>query len=202
MKTQMEVKTDGRSLYDGRDRAEWTAQGAGRRKRRSVPAGAGRWVLCALLIGILAISGFSGADNREERRVSASPVVSRTVFSDSEAESTTYEDAVKRLEAQREKEIVILDSVLADDSADQGIKKQALEQKVEIVNRLETQAGIEAALAHMGFHRAAAICADERVMLILPPDAADESEMLQVIDAVCSVSGCQAKDVKIILAKK
>ena len=55
----------------------------------------------------------------------------------------------------------------------------------------------------MGVEQAAVICTAERAVLLVPAQYAAEQEMtVRIIDAAAAISGCAAKDVKIILVKK
>jgi len=201
MKMQMEIKTDGRSLFDDERIDAWSQADRKKNKQTAGLIGLKRWGMCALLIGVLAASGFAGAGTLDARQTAAAPVISRS-GGKATGESLTYDEIRMEHEKQRERELAILNEVISDASADNETKEQANEQKTEIVKRLENEAAIQAALAHMGYGQAAVVCAQERVVLIMPSGMDIKADTVRMIDAVCSVSGCEAKDVKIILAKK
>ena len=202
MKAQMQIKREGEALFSQKDANKWRTGTAKTKDRQPVLADAGRWLMCVLLIGILAVSGMSGANVKEEQQTSAAPVINRVMHHELPEESATFEETITRLDRQRKEELAILEAVAGDALTDEATKKQALEQRIQIAARLEAQSSIEEALAHMGYVQSAAICTGERVVVIMPSDTVAQSEMVHIIDAICSVSGCDAKDVKIILAKK
>lgn len=198
MKAQMEIKTDDRSLFTREANRAWNTRKKGKQNtgKRSAK---GRWALCALLITILAVSGFVGASPDDEPKMTAAPVVGKAL---EQVQAMTFDEVQARYDAQRGNELEILDGVLADESADKDTKKKAQEQKIQIAARMDTETKIEETLAHMGFSRCAAVCADERVILIIPQNlASDQAETTRIIDAAASIGGCEAKDVKIILVK-
>ena len=198
MKMQMEIRTNSRSLFAAQEQRTGTEK---RKKKAEVHQRTKQWMLCGVLIGILTISGYIGTARQETGQAPAAPVIARSVQPEAD-DSVSFEQVKSKHEAQRERELAVLEEVLKDSAADAETKAQANEQKVQIIRRSETEAAIEAALAHMGHEQTAAVAADERVIVIMPSAEVQESETIQIIDAVCAVSGCDAKDVKIILAKK
>lgn len=198
MKAQMEIKTEDRSLFTREANRVWNARRKAKTSMEKRSDG-GRWALCALLIMILAVSGMMGALPEKETKMTAAPVVGMKT---DQVQEMTFDEVNARYDAQREKELETLDGVIADEATDRETKKKAQEQKVQITARMDTEAKIEKTLAHMGVFQCAAICADERIILIVPQNlAGDQSETTRIIDAAASTGGCEAKDVKIILVK-
>ena len=193
MKTQMHVKPDALERMNDHVRKK----NIDRRKNR--PAVYSRIAGCAALIAILAASGYVGAYRQNVQKTTAAPVVSRQTAYE-EYEEMSFEEIENRLEQERAQELALLDGVIDDVGAQDSTKENARQQKIQIVERMETQAQIRAALTSMGIAEAMAICTQERVMLIIPAQYAQRQT--QMIDAACSISGCEAKDVKIILVKK
>lgn len=202
MRTQMHIKTDERSFLANRPE---NSEGD-RNKMIHGPKVCFKWqqwTLCAVLITILAVSGFAGAVQQSEHKLAAAPVSG--VNLDGEPDdwhNITVEEAAARYDMQREREIEILEGIIRDDASEQEMKRRAQEQKLEVVARMEKQTQIEETLMHMGVSRCFAVCADERVVLILPSsDAGSQSKTTRIIDAAATVGECEAKDVKIILVK-
>ncbi len=198
MKTSMQIKTDGKSLFN-----EGKEQNGNRKiKHQNRPMVSMRALTCAALIAILAACGYAGTNTRGESRMAAAPVVSREIVRTDDS-SMTFEAAQAKYAAERAQEIAILDGVLADTQTDAKTRQIAQQQKLQLAQRMETEAGVEAALLHMGCQQAAAICADGRLVLLLAQEYADEQEeVTRIVDAASAVSGYEAKDVKLILVKK
>ena len=194
MKTQMYVKTGKETLFQKREIRE--------KKRRLPSEGGYNFLVCAALIAVLAASGYAGTAGQEEVRMTAAPVIIRSSAED-EYERMSFEAAERRLREERAQEIAILNEVIAGTNEDEETRKNAQNQKIAIAKRMETEAQVRAALGSMGIDRAAAICAGERMVLIVSAQYAEDQEAtMRMIDAASALSGCEAKDVKIILVKK
>lgn len=163
-------------------------------------AGRMRLAGCALLLVLLAVCGYAGASRTPVQAVSV-PIVQSTLESEAAAPAS-HEEIRARLNAQREQEMQLLESVLADAKTDEATAKSALAQKEALAWRMENEASAEALLEGMGFAGALSVCGAQVMTVILPQGQAQtDAERLRVIDAVCAQTGIKAEDIKIILAK-
>lgn len=194
MKTQMHVKT-GKEVMDEKD-------GISKKKAKTSTDGRYNFLICAALIAVLAASGYAGAGSQEEVRMTAAPVISRSSVED-EYEGMTFDEVESKLREERKREIAVLDGVITGTDTDEETRENAQNQKLALAKRMETEAQVRAALEHMGLECAAALCTEERTVLIVPAQYAEDQETtVRIIDAAAAISGCTAKDVKIILVKK
>lgn len=158
-----------------------------------------RFAGCAGLLALLVISSYAG---RTQVEVPVVPMQVETV-SGEVLELQTMAQTDERLEQKRKETIALLQSVLEDPSAGEEEKKKALEEKTKIAARMETEASLEALLAHMGFEQTAVIAGEETLSIIAPWQAAEnEHNRVRMIDAAVSQSAFSADAVKIILSKK
>lgn len=158
-----------------------------------------RAVGSAVLLGMLAVCGYVGSRPSQVQAVSV-PVVQATIHG--ERSGASMNEVKARLHGEREREIAMLEDVIEDTAASQGMRRSALEQKMRMVQCMDMEARTEASLAYMGFADSAVICAVETVTVFLPLSAAcDEASRVQIIDAAATQTGAAAADIKIILAK-
>lgn len=169
--------------------------------------GQGRWTVCirtvsaALLLALLGLCGYVGARGRTAQ--TASVPVARGTIDMQGVYASSMEQTRKRLEGERTQELTLLQEVLADPAADESLKKQALLQKTQIVQRMEWEAQTTAALSYMGYEGVAVVCGAQAVTVIAPYElAGGEQDRVRMIDAAASQTGLSPESVKIILAKK
>ena len=113
------------------------------------------------------------------------------------------ESARVRLARERDKEIEMLRGVAESEASDDVLRRDALAQIAEVAGRMELETQVEACLAEMGYAQALPVCSAQGITIICPGGSVGkEEDRLHMIDAVCSVSGYEAGDIKIILAKK
>ncbi|MBP3655315.1 MAG: hypothetical protein J6K32_01310 [Clostridia bacterium] len=105
----------------------------------------------------------------------------------------------QRLDAEREKEIGLLEAVLAGDGAE--AKENAAAQKEELLRRMETEAQARFILDGLG--AASAVCCGAGMITVFLEEIAgtDTEQMVRLHEAVCSQTGMAADNVKIILVK-
>jgi len=158
-----------------------------------------RYVGCAVLLGVLAISSYAGGKPPHTPIV---PVMIESV-SDQVLTASTMEKTRENLALKRQEALLLLQSVIDDPQADDASKKQAFEEKNRIAARMETEASLEALLAHMGFGETAAIMGEDTLSIVAPWQTAEnEHSRVQIMDAAVGQSGFSAEAIKIILAKK
>lgn len=157
-----------------------------------------RAIGCALLLTLLAVCGFVGA-KREPQTLSVA--LTRSTLATNTARSTPQEIA-ERLQTQREQEIALLDSVIANDRATSAARESALAQKTDIAARMEAEAQILAALSYMGYQGVSVVCGTQMATLFVPEEiAARESERTRILDMAATQLGVSAQEIKIIALK-
>lgn len=161
----------------------------------------GRAICGALLLALLAACGFIGANQQPTKTVSVA--TTRTILTTEEIEASSVVDASAQLAADREREIALLDEVLANEQTDAATRENALSQKTQIAERMENEAQTLACLRYMGFEEVAVVCGAQMMTVIVPYESVvAETDRTRLIDAVCSQTGFAADSVKIILSKK
>lgn len=155
---------------------------------------------CTALVLLLAVCGYWGAGRQKTTGVSV-PVAVETV-SESVLSAASMEETQRRLRDERESALALLQSVLEEPAADERIKSDALAKKTEMAARMEKEAALCAALAHMGFDGAAVVLGENAATVIVPWQAAEsEQNRVKIIDAAVSHTGLAPENVKIILSK-
>ena len=160
-----------------------------------------RSILGIVLLSLLAICGVMGLGGEAVQTVGLP--VSRTDYEMSALQTDSMESARVRLAREREREIEMLRGVAESEASDDVLRRDALAQIAEVAGRMELETQIEACLAEMGYALALPVCSAQGITIICPGGSVDrEEDRLRMIDAVCSVSGYEAGDIKIILTKK
>lgn len=198
MKTEMRIKTGGWS--ETVQEMRQTGKSGLRKEKGRLSVGI-RGGACVLLLALLAVCGYSGANSMPAKTTSA-PIETRTIL-EGDPSSMTYEDIRAQHESDRQQELDLLSSVIADINADQETKNSALAQKTQITQRMETEAQVRAALLHMGYKDVAAVCGAQQLTVIVPAgQISSDEDSVRIVDASTAVSGFDASSVKIILVKK
>ena len=165
-------------------------------RRKELPEKVWRFVGCCALMALLSVSALA---RDPEEKYPAAPVIASN-GSAGAAAGTVY-DLYSRLEAQRIKELSLLDEVIAE-SADESMRSAALEQKRGIAERMELETMACAVLAAMGEEEACVSCGAGIMTVFLPySSGADKRQIVAVMDAVSEQTGLSAESVKIILVK-
>jgi len=158
-----------------------------------------RYVCCAVLLGVLAVSSYAGGKTSHTPAV---PVMIE-IMPDQVLAASTMEKTSERLETRRQESLLLLQSVIDDPQTDETSRKRALEEKTGIAARMEKEASLEALLDYMGFGQTAVIMGEDTLSIVAPWQAAEnERSRVQMIDAAAGQSGLSAEAIKIILAKK
>lgn len=159
-----------------------------------------RSVLGMLLLSLLAVCGYMGSEKESVQTVSVS--VSRTQYEMSELGEDTIESARDHLNQERENEMELLKSVADNEEADAEHRQDALEQIAQVAARMEIEAQVKACLMEMGIEKALPVLGAQGLTIFCTKDSlGEELDRLRIIDAVCGVSGYEARDIKIILTK-
>ena len=198
MKTEMKIKTAKHLQKD---------EETHKTERGNVPDNANRLSVffrggaCMVLLLLLAVGGYTGA-SAPQAHMTAAPVETRTILTAGDVQMT-YEEIRAEHERERQQEIELLNSVIESDAASEETRQSALAQKTQIASRMEMEAQVRAALLHMGYAPAAAVCGAQQMTVILPQESVKTDEdSVRVIDAAAAAAGIEAGSVKIILVKK
>ena len=152
------------------------------------------------LLALLAICGYAGGKEIEAQTVSVS--VSRVPYTLIETGVHSVESAAERLKIERQRELEMLEGVAENAGADDSLRRDALKQISELAGRMEVEALATACLHEMGIRDALSVMNAQSITIVLQENAMKNEEMrIRAIDAVSSVSGYGAADIKIILAK-
>lgn len=198
MKTEMRIKTGGGAQAEQGPQRDYARKPRIKKDKLSVGI---RSCACILLLALLAVCGYSGA-NPPSAKTTSAPVETRTIL-EGEPSDMAYDDIRAQHDNDRQRELDLLASVIADPNADQETKNSALAQKAQIAQRMETEAQVRAALLHMGYEDVAALCGAQQLTLIVPAgQIRSEEDSVRIVDAAMAVSGFDASAVKIILVKK
>lgn len=160
-----------------------------------------RAVCGVFLLTLLAICGYIGAGRESVQTVSVA--VSRESYILEEMSADSLQAASQQLKLEREREIALLQQVVASEAADAKTKADALAQMTGIAQRMELEAQTEAVLEEMGMSGALAVCGAQMMTIITGyENIANDADKMRMLDAVCGMTGYAAGDIKIILTKK
>ena len=161
----------------------------------------GTCVLGLTLLSFLVVCAYMGS--REEKVQTVSAAISRTKYDAVLADVNSVASAKEELKIERENEIAMLYDVADRAGEDELLKKDALMQIAQLSSRMEIEADVTACLNEMGFDSVLVVTGNQGITLICSLETMqDETERIRMIDAVQSISGYDAGDIKIILAKK
>lgn len=153
-----------------------------------------------LLIVILAICAYAGAE-QNERTVSVSAV--RTSYAAEPDEMERASSAAERSKKSRDTQIALLKEVIGNEQTDQEKKSDAIRLLGDMAERSAIEAQVLECLDGMGIKQADVICGVQMLTVILSEsELRDSAQRTRIFDAVSELSGYEAGDVKIIIAKK
>jgi len=159
-----------------------------------------RRVMGMFLLSLLAVCGYLGTMHDAVQTVSVP--VSRIQYEGSTPVLNSVESASERLNHERVREMELLKRVADSEDSDAVLRQDALEQIAQVAERMEVEARVQACLTEMGIKRALPVSGAQGMTIICPEESIEgNADRLRIIDAVCSVSGYEARDIKIILTK-
>ena len=94
-------------------------------------------------------------------------------------------------------EIEYLDEVIATSGSDAETLADAQEQKLALVENMETELTVESLIKAKGFHDAAVTFHAGSVNVIVDSEALDDSQVAQILDIVMRETGESADNIKI-----
>jgi len=156
---------------------------------------------CAALVVLLAVSGYMGAVQQRKQTAAVSVPIVFEPLEDASLVSSG-EDVRSRLSMERERALLLLDSVIRDPKASEASMQDALARKAEIASNIEIEARIVKSLEEMGFHGASALCGGRMTTVVVPAALAlDEKMRVQIVDAAANAAKQNADSIKIIPQK-
>ncbi len=102
-------------------------------------------------------------------------------------------------ESTRNTEIAYLDSIITNEKSDAETMKDAQDQKIEIVRRMESELKIEGLLVAAGFDDAIVTVQQGSVNVVLKAKEITKEEAAKVLEIVRNETGEPAKNIKVIL---
>lgn len=159
-----------------------------------------RILISLVFLGVLVSSAYLGASEPETRSVQAE-IVSRLVV-DRMCEEDTLREAQSLIE-QRHTEVSMLDEIIDDEYVDKTTRERALGQKLMIIQNMEKEAQVLACLQSLGYEDVSVICGEQMSSVVLRlSNPLENSQSIQIVDAICSQIGIQNEELKIIISKK
>ena len=163
--------------------------------------GRSRAWICAFYLGLLAACGYLGGLETPVQTVNAAVV--RSDLNWSQEDGIADENTAEQLNAERKKEMDMLRAIAESDMANESTRAEALAQLEEIIERMECELQANTCLAEMGFEGVQAICGAQMMTLLMPWEKMEQdAQRVRVIEAVSSLTGLCAEDIKIIITKK
>ena len=102
-------------------------------------------------------------------------------------------------EAARESEFLYLDAIMSSETSSAEAKAEAEQQKLGLVERMETEMRVEALVKAKGFEDAIVTMSDEGVNVVVGAGEVTDQQRMQIYDIIQSETEFSAGDVKIIL---
>ncbi len=102
----------------------------------------------------------------------------------------------------RSKEIAYLDTIIAQADTDNETLKEAQEQKMSIVECMETEFTVEKMIKSKGFDDVAVTFHKGSVNVIVDSNELSDSQVAQILDIVKRETGEEATNIKVSLNKK
>ncbi len=172
----------------------------------------GRYLLLAGLIVLLAGVGYlnyalgnpAGGDTVVDASAAASPgqEVEGALSADDLAVMSSdnyFEDYKANRESVRDTEVAYLDSIISSDNSDAETVKDAQDQKIQIVQRMESELTIEGLVMAAGFEDAIVTVQEGSVNVVLKADQISKEDAAKVLEIVRQETGESAQNIKVIL---
>ena len=118
---------------------------------------------------------------------------------DANAVTETFFSAYRsEREATRESEFLYLDAIMSSETSSAEAKAEAEQQKLGLVERMETEMRVEALVKAKGFEDAIVTMSDEGVNVVVGAGEVTDQQRMQIYDIIQSETEFSAGDVKII----
>ncbi len=154
------------------------------------------------LVALLVIAVYVNVklNSAPEVEPSATPMITATVVEplDEDFFATFRTDR----QSARDKEIEYLEAIILHEQTDEETLLDAQQQKIDIVDGMETEFTVESLLKSKGFTDAAVIVHSGSVnVMVNAPEELTEQQAAQVLDIVVRETGQSAENVKISTVK-
>ncbi len=98
----------------------------------------------------------------------------------------------------REKEIAYLDSMIAETTTDDETRKEANQQKLDLIGQMEKEVTIEGLLKAKGFGDVAVTVHKGSVNVVVAEATLDQTQVAQILDIAQRESGEPAENIKVV----
>lgn len=101
-------------------------------------------------------------------------------------------------DATRESEFLYLDAIMTSETSSEAAKAEAEEQKLGLVERMETELRLEALVKAKGFDDAIVTMSEDGVNVVVGASEVTDQQRMQICDIIQTETTFKASDVKII----
>lgn len=110
-----------------------------------------------------------------------------------------FEDYKANRESVRNTEVAYLDSIISNENSDNETVQDAQDQKIEIVQRMESELKIEGLVMASGFDDAIVTVQQGSVNVVIKADQISKEDAAKVLEIVRQETGEPAQNIKVIL---
>ena len=111
---------------------------------------------------------------------------------------TFFAAAKSDRDATRESEFLYLDAIMNSDTATDGAKKTAQEQKLALVERMEKELALETLIKSKGFEDVIVTIGDKGVSIVVGSEQLSAEQANRILSVVVSETTFKATDVNVI----
>ena len=160
-------------------------------------------IVVLIAVGYINFALGNGATNNVAANSSSSPKISGALSADDLAvmSSASFDDYKANRQNVRDTEVAYLDSIISDTKSDTATIKDAQDQKMEIVQSMESELKIEGLLVASGFSDAVVTVQTGSVNVVLKATEISKEQAAEVLEIVKNQTGEAAQNIKIILQK-
>ena len=154
--------------------------------------------LCLLLIAAIVTNVLvnKGKDRAQETNVPKSSGVTQVTAQNGPANTNFFASYREERDSVRTQELAYLDAIVAQ-GADKETLSDAQQQKMELVNAMETELTVENLVRAKGFSDVIVSIHKGNVNVIVGTDSLNDEQVAQILDIVLRETGKSAENVKI-----
>lgn len=112
--------------------------------------------------------------------------------------ATFFTAARSDRDSTRESEFLYLDAIMNSDTSSDSAKESASQQKMQIVERMETELALETLIKGKGFEDAIVTIGDNGVSIVVGSQELTQEQANQILSVVVSETTFKATEVKVI----
>lgn len=165
----------------------------------------GKKVMSIALVGLLCTAiylnwTYSGADKSED---DTAKILGEAAYVNSDMqldEGDVYADKRMEREKAREQSLELIEQVLTDNTADEGTRKTAQEEKLSIANAIQHEATCETLLKSKGFPDVMVSITGKQAVVCINVKTLIPTQIAQVQDVISSTAGIEPEEIKIVLS--